>query len=634
MASTPIPELIARLNDADESDDIEAKRSTNELGKSALETIAAFANEPGAGGGYLIFGLKEDSDNHQFHITGVHEPKKIETDVSTLCANSFNVSIRPKIWTERIDGKAIVAVRIPEAQPREKPVFIASRGMNKGAFRRIGSTDQHCTEDDLRALLVLSDGSPYEDTVVVDATLDDLDQDVIAAYRQNLLRENPETELRDATAEELVQSLGGAKKQSGQLLPTMAGVLLFGKRLALRRLFPALRVDYIRVPGTEWMQDPAHRYDSVEVREPLLTAFRRIYAAILDDLPKSFVLNPGSPEREQRLPLPETCIREVLVNALTHRDYRVSATIQIIRYRDRIEVRNPGYSLLPEENLGEPGSQQRNPRIADVFREMRLAENKGTGIGAVRRTMESAGLTPPVFESDRRQNLFIATLWLHNLIDEDDLAWLQALAPEGLPSDAHVKAMVVARRTGSVRNAVLRDISRLETLGASLVLRQLRDRGLLESKGSSVATHYVLGAAAKVTAGGSAAFRGELTENLPVDRGELTPDRGELTPDRGELEDIPADLMRQLRTLGRKPPKAVLRQLLIRLTEIRPRRPVELAKLLGFSDAAKLTERHLAPMVAEGLLVRTYPEQPTHPEQAYEARQSHLHVEPGMPPTK
>jgi hypothetical protein len=85
-----------------------------------------------------------------------------------------------------------------------------------------------------------------------------------------------------------------------------------------------------------------------------------------------------------------------------------------------------------------------------------------------------------------------------NLVVDDDAAWLPSIAPEGL-SDAQAQAMVVARRTGVVRNAILRDISRLETLGASLALRQLRDRGLLEAKGSSVATHYVLEPAARLS---------------------------------------------------------------------------------------------------------------------------------------
>ncbi|HEY5960908.1 MAG TPA: hypothetical protein VIV60_30340, partial [Polyangiaceae bacterium] len=113
-----------------------------------------------------------------------------------------------------------------------------------------------------------------------DASLDDLDADVLTSYRQNLLRENPNTELRDASTEELLQSVGGAKRTDGQLVPTVAGMLLFGKRLALRRLFPMLRIDYIRVSGTEWMQDAEHRFDAIEVREPLLTAFRRVYAAV------------------------------------------------------------------------------------------------------------------------------------------------------------------------------------------------------------------------------------------------------------------------------------------------------------------------------------------------------------------
>jgi ATP-dependent DNA helicase RecG len=86
---TPIPELIARLRDVDESDDIEAKRSASELGRSASETISAFANEPGLGGGYLVFGLHEDVASQQLHIVGVKDPKKLEQDISSICATGF-----------------------------------------------------------------------------------------------------------------------------------------------------------------------------------------------------------------------------------------------------------------------------------------------------------------------------------------------------------------------------------------------------------------------------------------------------------------------------------------------------------------------------------------------------------------
>jgi ATP-dependent DNA helicase RecG len=490
-----IREMLDRLNEVDESHDIEAKRSESEVGKSALETISAFANEPHLGGGYLLFGAVEDEAAHRFVARGVKDPKKTEQEVSSLCAGAFNRTIRPKVWAEVIDGASLVAAFIPEAAPPEKPVFIKSRGMAHGAFRRIGSTDQRCTEDDLRALFQLADIAPYEDAVVRDAAIDDIDEDAVASYRRAIIEANPATGLRDASFVELIQSLGGAKRVDGQIVPTVAGVLLFGKRLALRRFYPALRVDYIRVPGTEWVPDADRRYESIEVREPMLVAFRRVYNAIIDDLPKSFSLEPGSPERKDRLVLPESTVREVLVNALTHRDYRVACAVQVIRYQDRIEIRNPGYSLVDDDLLGEPGSVPRNPRIADVFREMHLAENKGTGIAAVRRAMRTAALTPPIFESDRTRNSFVTTLWLHNLLDGDDVAWLGSLAGAKLSAE-QAKAMVLARHAGSVSNAALRAISGLDTLSASVQLRQLRDQRLLDPRGKGSATHYVLGSAA------------------------------------------------------------------------------------------------------------------------------------------
>ena len=176
--------------------------------------------------------------------------------------------------------------------------------------------------------------------------MEDLDAEVIAAYRRGLLEANPGTELRDAADEQLVLSVGGAIRRNGALVPTVAGVLLFGKALSLRRLFPALRVDYVRVPGTTWVPNPNQRFDTVEIRAPLLLAFRRAYAAVSDDLPRTFTLKPGLPERKDRLAIPESVLREVLVNALTHRSYRIQSALQLLRFKDRIEVRNPGHSLV------------------------------------------------------------------------------------------------------------------------------------------------------------------------------------------------------------------------------------------------------------------------------------------------
>lgn len=115
---------------------------------------------------------------------------------------------------------------------------------------------------------------PYEDTIVTDATMEDLDLDVVASYRTFLLDANAGTELRDLALLELVQALGGARLEDGELRPTVCVVLLFGKPLALKRLVPMWRVDYIRQRGTEWIEDTERRLDAIDVRQPLLVAFR------------------------------------------------------------------------------------------------------------------------------------------------------------------------------------------------------------------------------------------------------------------------------------------------------------------------------------------------------------------------
>jgi ATP-dependent DNA helicase RecG len=492
-----------------------------------------------------------------------------------------------------------------------------------------------------------------------------------------LLDANPATELRDASPLELVQAVGGARHEAGRLVPTVAGVFLFGSRLLLRRLFPQHRVDYIRVPGTQWVPDSERRYDSVEIRDPLLTAFRRAYQAIIDDLPRSFVLDPGNPERRDQTAVPETVVREALVNALTHRDYRIASAIQVIRYTDRIEIRNPGHSLVSAEQFGQPGSYPRNPRIADVFREMRLAENKGTGIEAMRRAMKRADLVPPVFDSDIRGERFVAILWFHSLLDDAERGWLDALGVELTAGQR--QALVVAGRTGFINNSGLRDLTGLDPLQARRELHRLRELGLFVMRGERGGAYYVLAGSVrakwaerktdpigpaegpdgrssrwatgpgreKLAPGDREAHpdRGELSLDrgeVGMDRGQLGSDRGEPSPDgvklrldRGEsspTDDVvrasdramlPVDLANALAKLGRRPRQGPLRAMIVRLCAWRALRAAELAAILGVR-ADKLSERHLAAMLAAGVLVRTHPDHPTHPEQGYRATRPEL----------
>ena len=253
------------------------------------------------------------------------------------------------------------------------------------------------------------------------------------------------------------------------------------------------RVDYIRVPGKEWIPDPERRFDSVEIRDYLFRAIRRALAAVLDNLPKAFGLTEGDPQRKDKPLIPQRVLREGIVNALMHRSYRSHAPVQIIRYSNRIGIHNPGHSLKSPEHLGEPGSVPRNPRIAAVLLDTRFAETKGSGIRVMREMMLAHDLLPPTFESTRRPDQFVATLLFHHFLGPDDLAWLRRLTREAI-SDEEARALVFVRELGAIDNAAYRSINHTDTLNASVHLRRLRDLDLLAMKGSGSRTYYVPGA--------------------------------------------------------------------------------------------------------------------------------------------
>ena len=323
-----------------------------------------------------------------------------------------------------------------------------------------------------------------------DADLSDLDEAAIADYRQTRAEANPIAEELRWPDLELLQSLKAVRRDpAGNWKPTVAGMLLFGKSVALRRTFPMTRVDYIRVPGREWIPHPERRFDTVELRAPLFSMLRRILAAVLDDLPKAFGLEEGELQRTDTPVLPPRALREALVNALMHRNYRIHSPIQVIRYANRIEIRNPGFSLKSPEHLGEPGSMPRNPIIASVLHETRFAETKGSGIRAIRDTMDEAGLAPPLFESDRGQDQFTALFSFHHFLGEDDIRWLAQFKDLHL-SDDEARALVMVREIGAINNAGYRNLNKVDTLSASTALGRLRDAGLLSQRGRGPATWY------------------------------------------------------------------------------------------------------------------------------------------------
>ncbi|MGR8933859.1 MAG: ATP-binding protein [Gammaproteobacteria bacterium] len=324
----------------------------------------------------------------------------------------------------------------------------------------------------------------------------------------------------------------------------------------------------------------------------------------LDELPKGFRLDDGAMQSRQEPLLPRKVIREALANAAMHRSYQIHSPVQIIRYSNRIEVINPGFSLKDMADLGTPGSRLRNPEIAAVLHDLHWAETKGSGIRTMRRLSAEAGLPLPEFNSDRQKYEFKATLFLHHLFTEEDYRWLRSLAGDMLNGE-EAKVLIYARETGAVDNTACRDFSGLDTLTASQVLRRLRDRGLLFKQGSGSRTYYTLQAPLE-------AGLNPKQMRVPFD------DEPSMLVEGGKLSraDLPPELATHLPQRGQRLSGKALRALICRLCRWRALRGAELATLLE-KDLKYLRNKHLTEMVQSGQLNLLYPESPNHPHQAY-----------------
>ena len=620
-------ELLEQLNTLDEHERVEAKRAS-EVGKSLLETVCALANEPGLDGGWILLGVvrEEMALFPAYEVEGIDHPDKLSADLATQCRSVFNTPVSVEITTEQLQGKAVIVARVPEAPAQNKPVYFQKAGLPRGALRRVGSTDQHCTEDDLSLLYQGRQSDTFDTSHVTGTSLDDVLPEAVADYRQARAEAYPDAEELRWTDEELLRSLGGVTRVNGDWQLTMAGLLLFGKPQALRRCLPMTRVDYIRVPGREWVPDPETRFDTVELRDPLFRLIRRAQAAVVDDLPKGFGLAEGDLQRQDKPVIPLRVIREAIVNALMHRSYRSHSPVQIIRYANRLEIRNPGFSLKSPEHLGEPGSQPRNPCIAAVLHETRYAETKGSGIRVMREMMSQAGLTPPLFESDRGRDEFVARYLFHHFLGPDDVAWLAGFKDLQL-SDDDAKVLVFVKETGVIDNATYRELTGVDALAASQALRRLRDSGLLTQQGRSSATYYVptaklmpptIGPALSSNPPGQSSNPPTLASNPPALTSNLPGPQasGDAHAREGLLAQVPGNLAARIGALGQRNPPEEVREIVLALCSQRAWRAEELGLLLR-RNTEYVRNNYLRPLLRSEKLRMTNPQDVNDPQQAY-----------------
>lgn len=593
MKMYSVQELYDRLTQADECVWIEAK-GDDDTSESLMESVCSFSNEPGLGGGYILLGIGEDkkSKGERFIIEGVKNPDKKQLDISTQCASMFNMAVRPRIDVEQLDGKNILKIFVPELPSQQKPLYFQKNGLPQGAWRRIGSSDQRCTEDDLRSFYL--DDSSFDSGEVKRTSIKDVDEKALDYYRTLRSRVNPEAAELKYDNKELLESLD-CMTENGTL--TYTGLLMFGTKEAHRKFCPMARIDYIRVHGNEWVQNPDERFSTIEFTGSYLLQLNNILDAVRAELPLNFSLKEGQIQATTKPDLPDRVLREAIVNSIMHRSYRMNRPTQIIRYNNRIEIINAGFSLKDQEFIGNAGSYTRNYHLATIFHETNLAETKGTGIRTIRRLLSENKMPLPTFESNRRDDSFTIRLLVKPFYNEDDIKWLGLYERYDFNKNQK-EALLFAREVGAVDTLTYSQMNLVSLTDAFEELVKMEQAGVLVQKGRTEEVAYYI-----------------LATISPVN----IPSSNEISPVNIPSSDtISPALRNRIEKLGKRPDKEDVRKLIIELCKEAPRTKKQLAEIFD-RDEEYIKKFYLSKMVNIDLEL-TIPENPTDPNQAYKTK--------------
>jgi predicted HTH transcriptional regulator len=251
-------------------------------------------------------------------------------------------------------------------------------GPEAGVYVRVGSTNRRADRELIEELRGLS----------FDKAMPDLDSEALD-FRAASESFAPLRRLRRTD----LDTLRLLTTHQGRSVPTVAGVLLFGKDRA--RHFPDAWIRAGRFRGT----DKARIVDHLELRSLPVPAIDAAIAFVSKHAMHGAEI--GAARRTERWSLPPAAVREAVINAVVHADYaQRGAPIRLSVFDDRLEVESPG--LLPfgltVDDLHRGVSKLRNRAMGRVFHELGLIEQWGSGIQRMAAACRDAGLAPPLLE--------------------------------------------------------------------------------------------------------------------------------------------------------------------------------------------------------------------------------------------
>ncbi len=458
----------------DERQRVEFKRGLIKTGDLA-ETIMAFAN---AEGGIIYLGVAEGPPPR---LSGrIREVTKQYRDNIHRAARDILVPpVRGVAIHEiEVEGKKVLAIVVPRSDR-------VHQHRNGKILVRRGSENVALRGEALDEAWIQRERPSFDDRPVLDAALEDLDPDWVGWYLDRSAEERGLPVDHSLSLEENLTRLNAVFRDGSDLVPRVAGVLLFARDP--QHFVPQSEVRLARFQGTssvnfiDRLECHGTLPEMIDEAERFVKRNTRVAAKVVGF------------ERREIAEYPYPAIREAITNAVTHRDYwRRGTEVRVSIFADRIEVQSPG-RLPPPLTLATLGDEHvlRNELIAQLLFNIRYIERWNTGVERMRRQMREHGLPEPVFEEIGQT--FRVTFYgpgdaILSLIPEEGVTDLTEL---GL-NERQVEALRLMVNEGAeLTNRRYRDIFDISYRTAARDLNGLIDIGQARRIGKGRSTRYV-----------------------------------------------------------------------------------------------------------------------------------------------
>ncbi len=479
-----------------EATNVEVKAAEGGLPASAKETLSAFANSPM--GGYLMLGLDEGAD---FRAIGLSNPGKLQADLASMCRDDLQPPLLPSITIEDVDGVAVVVAEVPELSRAEKPCYVKARGLERGSFVRVGESDRRLTSEEVQQLVADRGQPSFDMELVQGASLGDLDVEAVKAYLGRLRASKGR--IFGSEPDEVVLRMTKviSVAPDGRDGVTMAGLLSLGRYP--QQFLPQMNLTFVHFPtcSGEATSQGVRFLDNVSVEGSIPAIVREALGVIQRNMTRRALVRGEG--RRDMWEYPPEALREAIVNALVHRDLSPGSRgsqVQVEMYPDRLRITNAGglFGSVDLTALGEEGrSSSRNALLMKILEDVAVpgedrtvAENRGSGIRAMRAALRQAGMSDPDFRD--RVTSFEVVMPNHTLLDEDTVSWLNHLGRDGL-RDTQCIALAQLRRGEVLDNTRYRATTGVaDSRTATWELQDLVARELVEQTGTRGGARYTL----------------------------------------------------------------------------------------------------------------------------------------------